>query len=188
MGKNIQLLITLILFTAFTSKALCQNYSIRTNLFNLVAKGPSVTFGKKIKENSEILVTTSFGRFAPFFTVDSYKYATVHAEYRLKDHNYSDFKFYCGGYLRFIHKRILAEGFQSGPYGIFSRESRNFIGNGLSIGLTSGCEWSINHRWLLDFNTLFGAGKYLSQIDYAAHDKISVFFDTRISLQLGFRF
>ena len=188
MKKNILLLITFVLFTAFTSSVLCQDYSIRTNLFNLIAKGPSLTIGKRVKENSEILLTTSFGKFAPFLTVDYYKYATVHAEYRLKDHNLTDFKFYYGGYLRFIHKRILTEGFQSGPYGIFSKASRNFIGNGISIGLTSGCEWSINDRWLLDLNTMVGAGKYLSQIDYAAHYKISVFFDTRIALQLGFRF
>jgi len=58
----------------------------------------------------------------------------------------------------------------------------------MSTGLTSGIEWSINSKWLMDFNMLAGAGKYLSQTDYVHHDRISVFFDMRIALQLGFRF
>lgn len=188
MKKNILLLIILIFEGGFSSEVLSQNNSIRTNLLNLVAKGPSLTFGKSIKKHSEILLTYSLGSFSPFFTEDFYKYSTVHAEYRRKEISYSKLQFYYGYYLRYIHKRILSAGYTAGPYGIFSKEPRNFIGDGMSTGLTSGVEWSINKRWLIDFNTLFGGGKYLSQIDYASHDKISFFLDTRIALQLGFRF
>lgn len=120
--------------------------------------------------------------------MDSYKYLTLHAEYRLvTDHN-SNLNFYYGGYIRLIHKRILTEGYTSGPYGLFSKQSRNFIGNGISIGETSGYEWTINNKWLIDFNAMIGAGKYVTQADYVGHDKILLFFDTRIALQVGFRF
>lgn len=188
MKRNLPLLVLSLLFTVFYSKAFSQDYSVRSNLLNLIAKGPSVTFGKNIKEHAEVLLTYSEGGFSPFLTVDSYKYKTIHSEYRWKDIHYSKWQSYYGGYLRYIHKRIFAAGYDAGPYGIFSKAERNFIGDGISIGLTSGVEYSISNRWLLDSNILFGAGKYLSQKDYAAHDKIPMFLDTRIALQLGYRF
>src|SRR5687768_15715526 len=180
MKKLIPLLV-LILIEGFASSVLSQDYSIRTNVLNLVAKGPSVALGKNIKDNSEMLLTYSSGSFRPFFFEDSYKYSTIHLEYRRKDDN-SKCRGYYGGYLRYIHKRILSEG--SYPF----KSARNFKGNGMSTGLTSGIEWSLNSKWLMDFNMLAGAGKYLSQVDYGHHDRISVFFDMRVALQLGFRF
>lgn len=54
--------------------------------------------------------------------------------------------------------------------------------------MTSGTEWSINKNWFVDFNNMIGAGKYISQIDYSAHDKIKVFLDLRIALQIGYKF
>ena len=172
----------------FVANAFSQEYSIRTNLFNLAAKGPSIGFGKYLKNNTEILVTYSNGHFAPFLTEDYYKYSTIHLEYRKKSGYYLWGKFYYGGYVRFINKKIITEGYSGGPYGIFSKKERNFIGNGASIGLTTGTEWEINKKWVIDFNNLIGAGKYLKQIDYAAHNKIPVFLDIRIALQIGYRF
>lgn len=173
--------------SAFTFPVLAQEYSIRTNVLNIIARGPSVTFGKNMNKHSGLLLTWSFGRLAPFFLEDSYKYSTLHAEYRWHNPHYTKWKPYAGAYSRYIHKRIFTTGYEAGPYGIFSKAPRNFIGNGLSAGLTSGMEWSVNRTWFIDFNTLLGAGKYLSQIDYAGHDRINFFLDTRIALQIGFR-
>ena len=180
----------LILFfiLGFYLKTSSQGYSVRTNLFNLVAKGPSIAFGKYLKNNSEVIVTFSAGHFAPFLTTDYYRYLTTHIEYRKKSGNYLWGKFYYGGYLRFINKRIITNGYTAGPYGIFTKEDRNFTGNGLSIGLTTGTEWEINKNWVIDFNTFQGAGKYITQTDYSGHDKISIFLDTRIALQVGLKF
>lgn len=187
--KKILLLIILIPAIGFISPVLSQNYSIRANLLNLVAKGPSVTLAKDLKEHSEILLTYSSGRFIPFYTEDYYKYSTIYAEYRRKDCIvFKDLRFYYGPYLRYIKKRIITQEYEIISFGLLSKESRNFIGNGLSTGLSNGLELSIGSRWLIDFNTLLGAGKYISQVDYAGHDAISVFFDTRLALQVGFRF
>src|SRR5688500_15375071 len=88
MTKLIPLLvIIMILIEGFTSTVLSQDYSIRTNVLNLVAKGPSVALGKNINDNSEVLLTYSSGSFRPFFFEDSYKYSTIHLEYRRKDDN-----------------------------------------------------------------------------------------------------
>jgi hypothetical protein len=186
--KQYKLLLLFVFFSFQDSNSNAQNFSIRTNILNLIAKGPSVTFGKYLKNNSEALLTFSSGHFAPFLADDYYKYSTVHIEYRKKNGYYLWGKFYYGGYLRFINKRIITEGYVAGPYGIFSKEARNFIGNGISIGLSTGTEWKINKRWILDFNNLIGAGKYVTQVDYAAHDKISFFLDARIALQIGYKF
>lgn len=169
-------------------RTIAQKYSIRTNLLNLIAKGPSFTTGKYLNNNSEVLLTFSSGHFIPFLTEDYYKYATIHIEYRKKSGHYLWGEFYFGGYLRYINKRIITEGYTAGPYGLFSKEDRNFIGNGVSVGLTTGTEWEINEKWIIDFNNLIGAGKYLTQIDYAGHDKISFFPDLRIALQVGYKF
>ncbi len=187
MKKILLPFIMLMLVKNFTSTVFSQSYSIRTNILNLVAKGPSVTVGKNVTDHSEVLLTYSLGNFTPFFSVDSYKYSTVHLEYRRDDLDKGKWKLYYGGYLRYIHKRILSEGYYAGPLGIFSKAPRNFTGNGVSLGLTSGIEYSIDKKLFVYFNTLLGAGKYLSQVDYSGHDKISMFFDTRIALQIGFR-
>jgi hypothetical protein len=195
MRRNLLLLTIYIIVACSPARLLSQdhNKSIRTNLLNLAAKGPSVTFGKSIGDRSEILLTYSLGKFSPFLTEDFYRYFTAHIEYRKKDDTYSNFivsnlYFYYGGYLRYIHKRILSQGYDAGPYGIFAKEPRNFVGSGLAAGLTMGYEWAVNDRWLIDLNTLLGAGKYLSQVDYSGHNAINLFLDTRIALQLGYRF
>ncbi len=173
---------------AFCSNTFSQGYSIRTNLFNLAAKGPSLTFGKYSKNNSQILFTYSTGHFSPFFREDYYKYSTLHIENSWESGFLLGGETYLGGYIRYINKRIITEGYTAGPYNLFSKESRNFIGNGISLGITNGIEWEINQSLLIDLNILLGAGKYVNQIDYAAHDKISMFLDTRIALQIGYRF
>ncbi|SRR5258706_15245045 len=181
--------IMLFLFsTLLYEKTIAQKYSIRTNLLNLIARGPSLTTGKYLKNNSEVLLTFSSGHFSPFLFEDYYKYSTVHIECRKNDGYFLWGNFYFGGYSRYINKRIITEGFTAGPNGIFSKAPRNFIGHGISVGLTSGIEWEINKNWLIDYNNLIGAGKYLTQIDYAGHDKISFFPDIRIALQIGYKF
>ena len=35
---------------------------------------------------------------------------------------------------------------------------------------------------------MIGAGKYIFQKDYAGHEKINVFLDVRIALQIGYKF
>ena len=177
----------LVLQTISITNTFSQQYSIRTNLFNLAAKGPSFAFGKYINENTEILLTFSNGNFAPFINEDSYKYSTGHVEFRWENGYFLWGKPYIGTYIRYIHKRIITEGF-TGPYGLFSKESRNFIGDGISIGMTSGTEWSISKNWFVDLNNMIGAGKYIFQKDYAGHEKINVFLDVRIALQIGYKF
>lgn len=130
--RNIKLLLFLFaLQTMFAVSTFSQNYSVRTNLLNLAAKGPSLGLGKYLNENSEILFTFSNGKFEPFLTVDSYKYSTAHLEYRWESGYFLWGKPYIGGYLRYIHKRNMSEGYTAGPYGLFSKESRNFNGNGI---------------------------------------------------------
>lgn len=180
--------IVLILAGGLVSPALSQQYSLRTNVLNLAARGPSVTLGKIISQHNEVLLTYSSGSFQPFLREDYYRYATVHVQYHWKTQNSSQWELYYGGYLRYIHKRILSEGYEAGPYGIFSKAPRDFKGNGLSTGLSSGAVWSFHPRWFIDFNTLLGAGKYLSQVDYAGRDNMLVFADVRIAVQVGIKF
>lgn len=74
-------IIFILFYFLFAANAFSQNYSIRTNIFNLVAKGPSVGFGY-LKNNKQIFLTYSTGKFSPFFTEDYYKYSTLHLEHR----------------------------------------------------------------------------------------------------------
>ena len=90
MKKNL-LILLLLIATAFSSQVLSQQYSVRTNILNAFAKGPSITFGKQINKHNQLLVTYSFGKFAPFFFDDYYKYATANAEYRWEGKSYSKF-------------------------------------------------------------------------------------------------
>ncbi len=184
--KHKSLFIIFILI-AFFPKA--QNLSLRTNVLNLLAKGPSLAIGKQIIKNSESLLTFSKGTFAPFLRKDVYRYTTVHVENRWKDRlKLAGIDMYAGPYVRYIHRRIFSEGYTAGPYGIFSKEARDFNGHGVSIGLTSGAQWTIRERWIIDLNYMLGGGKYIKQHDYFNADKTAGFLDGRLALQLGVSF
>lgn len=163
-----------------------QSWSIRSNILNLLAKGPSVTIGKKLNPTHKLVVTYSSGTFKPFGWEDYYHYKTVHAEYRFTETWLTTP--YFGPYVRYIDRTIITEGSSAGPYGIFSKRPRAFSGQGISTGVTAGHEWKLSKKLLVDLNFMLGFGKYVKQADYATGQKSNLFFDSRFAVQFGYVF
>jgi hypothetical protein len=179
-----QLFFTIIFFGCFTLQA--QEYSVRTNILNLFAKGPSVAVGKQIFTNSETLLTFSTGKFSPFFYLDKYSFITAHLENRWEagiSHFYGET--YVGPYVRFIHREIYFD--QENPTW-YNAKSRDFRGDGISLGVSTGTQWEIADTWFIDLNTMLGYGKYVKQVDYLNPEKSHGFLDLRLALQFGLRF
>lgn len=179
-----QLFFIVIFYCSFTLQA--QEYSVRTNVLNLFAKGPSIALGKQIFTNSETLLTFSQGKFSPFFIVDKYSFITAHLENRWEagiSHFYGET--YVGPYVRFIHREIYF--YQENPTW-YNRKSRDFSGDGIALGVSTGTQWEIADVWFIDLNTMVGYGKYVKQFDPLNPEKRNGFLDLRLALQFGLRF
>ncbi len=66
-------------------------------------------------------------------------------------------------------------------------EDRDFIGDGLSAGVSFGMKFSISHRFNLELNNQTGFGHYYKMKDKSNNLPSGNYLDERIALWIGFR-
>ena len=65
---------------------------------------------------------------------------------------------------------------------------RNFKGNALAVGATTGVEVPIGKKFKIDFNMLMGYGRYYKMTEEYPYNLPSPrFFDMRVAVWIGFR-
>lgn len=175
MKKLICLLFVLLIVNIVQAQQ--HNYSINTNLLNLVAKGPSLSAEYRFSKKWSVQAYASKGKLS---LLTDYKYSTLIVDFK---YSFAE-NFYTSPYIRFIKKTIYSEGFTD-RNGLFSFPGRDFKGNGVSIGQTIGFKTLSSERLNLDIFVGAGYGGFVTQ----QGDKNNPgFLDVRVGVLTGINF
>ena len=177
MKKFIPLFLLLILqFNLFAQK----KPSVKTNLLNLVAQGPSAAIELPFKDKC-LMLSYASGKINFGDVGGLMKYQTSTLE--LRRHMY---EFYYGGYVKYINKKVNSQShsFLWLPIG----KDRFFRGNGFTAGGLMGFELYAWKKLNFDFNFQLGYGRYIHMKDAFPQNLPSGnFIDTRLAAWVGYR-
>ncbi len=180
MKKFILLLLLLILqLNLFAQK----KPSIKTNLLNLVAQGPSAAIELPLNDKS-LMYSYDSGKIDFGDVGGLMKYRTSTLE--LRKHIY---EFYYGVYLKYIDKKVeRTEVYFDGTIPFTMGKNRYFTGNGFSTGGTIGFELYAWKKLNFDFNFQLGYGRYFYMKEVFPENYPSGnFLDTRLAAWIGYR-
>lgn len=158
-------------------------FEIKTNLLNLVAKGPSAGFEYGVSKDWSVMLAVASGQmdYGDFGGITRYK--TVSLEGRKY---FSDQLFFIGPYFKNIEKQVSwNKTVVGGTIPISIGKDRNFIGHGLSAGVTTGVKFSIYKKFKIELNYQLGYGHYYQMADKYNNLPSGNYLDTRIGLWLG---
>ena len=160
---------------------------IKTNLLNLVGKGPSISFEKFLNKSFSLELTYMKGEFNDFLLTDHYDYNG----FLLRGKKYFDvvkkkeITPYLGAYTGLLHRNINTIGHNSG---FFSYPSRDFSANSIRGGFSVGGLWLLKNNFLTDLQTSLGYGRYLN-IDRTDPDTYSNgYLDVQVWVSVGYYF
>ena len=189
MQKIIYTIFFAIIFSSLFSqnKKTEKHFEIKTNLLNLAAAGPSAGLEYFLKNKNSFMVSLASGHidYADFGGITRYKTATVELR------NYSSYssgvQLFFGPYLKNIQKKVTRQKYVVAGVIPIGR-NRDFIGNGISAGMSAGMKIKIYDRLHFEFNTQLGYGRYYQMADGYNNFPSGNYFDTRMGLWLGFQF
>jgi hypothetical protein len=158
-------------------------FEIKTNLLNLIAAGPSLGLEYDLQNNFTIMFSAGRGRidYGDFGGVTRYTTSTFELR------KYSENKLlFIGPYLKNINKKVLST--QSIIAGMIPvGKERDFVGNGLSIGASTGIKFPLSHHLNVELNPQIGYGHYYKMTDKFNSLPTGNYLDARIALWFGFR-
>jgi len=179
------LVISTLLITSLFAQTTDKNrFEIKTNLINLIARGPSAGLEYRLGKNRSFMISLASGKidYGDFGGITWYKTSTF--EFRKYS---SDKIFFAGPYLKNITKQIFWQ--TSVIAGIIPiGQDRNFIGNGVSAGATTGFKLPVSKKLKLEMSSQIGFGKYYKMSDKNNNLPSGNYLDARIALWLGFQF
>ena len=182
----------------FSQKRYEHNFEIKTNLLNLIALGPSAGLEFSLQNNCSIMISLASGKidYGDFGGITKYKTSTL----ELRKYS-TDKIFFAGPYLKNISKQciILLQYFLCINISkqVFWQESviagiipigkdRDFIGNGFSLGATTGFKLPVSKKIRLEMSSQIGYGHYYRMADKNNNFPSGNYVDARIALWLGF--
>ncbi len=184
MKKIIYTIILVFVFSALFSQSKNEKrFEVKTNLLNLAAAGPSAGVEYSLKNNNSFMISLASGQidYGDFGGITRYKTATV--EYRKY---FLDNVLFFGLYIKNIQKKVEWRKYVIAGVIPIGRD-RDFTGNGISAGLSTGIKVQVYRRIELEFNTQLGYGRYYQMADGYNNFPTGNYLDTRIGLWLGFK-
>lgn len=166
----------------FSQKRHEYNFEIKTNLLNLIALGPSAGLEFSLQNNCSIMISLASGKidYGDFGGITKYKTSTL----ELRKYS-TDKIFFAGPYLKNISKHVFWQ--ESVIAGIIPiGKDRDFIGNGFSLGATTGFKLPVSKKIRLEMSTQIGYGHYYRMADKNNNFPSGNYVDARIALWLGF--
>jgi len=170
------------------SSTFCQTknksqFEIKTNLLNLIALGPSAGLEYTLQKNYSMMISFASGKidYGDFGGITRYKTST----FELRKYS-TDKLFFIGPYLKNINKQIFwQESIIAGiiPIG----KDRDFIGNGFSLGATTGFKLPVSKKIRFEMSAQIGYGHYYKMADKYNNFPSGNYVDARIALWLGIR-
>jgi hypothetical protein len=180
--KDLILPLMLLLFTLKLA-AQDRQFSISTNVANLVFAGPSLALGYQTKGPVGFLLYGSAGQIKAPSESLSYKFKTVSLDARYLVLKYV----YLATYLRYIEKQIKRDGYIDNT-GFWSVSDRDFKGQGIAGGFLFGLTLADTKRLNLEAYGGPGYGRYISSKDVFTNDPPKDFLDVRAGLLVGIKF
>lgn len=186
MKKTFCTIVLLLVFTSvFSQKKYNSRFEIKTNLLNILATGPSVALEYRLNKNWSTMLSLASGKIDyRDFGVTNYKTSTFEfRKYALHQ------TLFIGPYLKDIRKQVYREEIvSSASIPVLLAGNRDFLGNGLSGGVTMGLKLPLSHNLALEFNSQIGIGHYYQMNDNFGNLPSGTYLDARLGLWLGFRF
>jgi hypothetical protein len=159
---------------------------VKTNLLNLVAKGPSISFEHFLNKSYSVEFTYMKGEFNDFFFTDHYDYEgfLLRGKKYFNGMEKGEINTYLAAYTGLLHRNIHTVGHS----GLFGYPDRDFSANSIRGGLSIGGAWLLNNNFVADLQTSLGYGKYI-KIDKSDPDTYSNgYLDTQIWISVGYYF
>jgi hypothetical protein len=162
---------------------------VKTNLLNLVGKGPSISLEKFLSKSFSLELTYMKGEFNDFLLTDHYDYKG----FLLRGKKYFDvvkrgeITPYLGAYAGILHRNINTIGHTDNT-GFFSYPSRDFSANSIRGGFSVGGLWLLKNHFVTDLQTGLGYGRYIN-IDRADPDTYpNGYLDIQVWVSIGYYF
>jgi hypothetical protein len=189
-----KLIITSIIYFLLIAPAFCQNKKskkpetliVKTNLLNLAAKGPSISFEKFLSKSFSFVLAYMKGQFNDFLLTDHYDYngLLLRGKKYFHEINKGDITPYIGAYTGVLHRNIHTVG-QSG---LFGYPDRDFSANSIRSGFSMGGLWLLKNNFVIDLQSSLGYGRYIN-IDKNDPDTYSNgYLDIQIWTSVGYYF
>lgn len=154
---------------------------IKTNIFNLLMRGPSIALDIAVGKTVSIMPSAAYGKFNWGNFGGLHKYKSFEAEVRKHEKNT-----YYGVYIKHTTKTVNSE--KAAIVYIPISYDRNFKGNGIAFGASTGIEAPLWKRFNIDFNVQLGYGRFYKMTDKFSYDLPSgKFIDYRMAFWVGFQ-
>lgn len=180
--KKIILLTTLVFFSfyCFSQHKWDKRFMVETNIFNLFLRGPSIALDIPVGKNTSVMASAQAGKFNWGDIGGLHKYTSFEAE--IKKHK--DY-FYYGGYIKHVTKTVYSK--EKNFIYIPISSDRNFKGNALAAGASTGFNARAGKRFNIDFNFQLGLGRfYKMKEEFLYNLPRAGFIDYRLACWIGF--
>jgi len=160
---------------------------LKTNLLNLVAKGPSFSIEKTFVQKYGLEFSYSAGElnWGRDYNYKGYLLRGKMYAYKIKSREVTPF---FGVYVGTLNKTIISNA-EVHPTGFFSiGRNRNFETNSLRSGLNLGLSYQPFKRLVLEATTGIGYGKYFNMKNYLSQPPPKGYLDFQLWLSVGYNF
>lgn len=192
-----KLIITSIIYFLLIAPAFCQNQKtkkpetliVKTNLLNLTAKGPSISFEKFLSKSFSLEFTYMKGEFNDFLLTDHYDYQG----FLLRGKRYFDvikkkeITPYLGAYTGVLHRNINTIGHTDNS-GLFGYPDRDFSANSIRGGFSIGGLWLLKNNFVTDLQSSLGYGRYINIDKNDPNTYSNGYLDIQIWISVGYYF
>lgn len=165
----------------FSQKYWVNKPVIKTNIVNLIMRGPSVALDIPFSRTISLMPSVQSGKFNWGDMGGLHTYKSLEAE--VKKHVRDT---YYGVYIKHTTKTVNSKEKNIVFFPISN--DRNFKGNAVCVGATAGIEIPVIKRFYIDFNFQLGGGAFYKMTDKFVYNLPNThFLDYRAACWAGFR-
>ncbi len=160
---------------------------VKTNVLNIIAKKPTISIEKKLKENTSLELSYIQGEFKDYLFTDYYAYNgfTLRAKFKHDNNLHKKLKNYTGIYIGNLKRNIEREGGLVDDKGYFIIPYQNYTENSIRAGGTLGTMFNLN-KIIVDMQYSVGYGRYITNVQQANH--LKGYFDMQLAVMVGYKF
>lgn len=189
------LIITLSLFlTTFAKsqdviKPLKKHLIIKTNVFSLIAHRPTLSAEKVFTPRFSTEASFVWGEFNNILLTDHYNYNgfLIRAKHHFSPIELGSASFYWAAYIGTLKRTISTHG-QTDRSGWFGYPDRYFTANSIRGGGTLGITQFKQNKWVIDFQTSLGYGRYINIDRQNPNTYANGYLDAQLWFSIGYCF
>lgn len=162
-----------------------QTLLIKTNLLNLLAKGPSLSIEKFLNQTYSLEFTYMKGEFNNLLLTDHYDYSgfLIRGKRYFDVLKKGDFSSYAAVYTGLLRRNLYTVG-RNDNTGFLSYPGRDFSANSIRTGASLGESWLLKNNVVIDVQCSLGYGRYLN----TDPSEGTWYLDTQIWFSVGYCF